>query len=103
VHDIMISQLNTFKTDALSVFNEVVPIALAVFITIAVTLMAIRWFMHLSGASKVAPSPTDFQEDEDYSGDEMSFWNTKMQEGLAEDKELLAELEGTEPYHSVDI
>lgn len=54
IHNLLLSNLSIFKTDAIGVFNEVIPLALAFIITFVVTLMAIKWFMRIAGLNTVA-------------------------------------------------
>jgi len=49
VHSALSDSLQSFKLDSLSMFNEVLPLALAVLITITVVIMAVKWFKRLAG------------------------------------------------------
>lgn len=46
------SQLTTFKDDALTQFNTIIPLALGIVITVTIVFMAIHWFKGLSGVGK---------------------------------------------------
>ena len=59
VHNALLDGLNSFKTDTLTTFNEVLPIALAVLITITVVIFGIKWFMHIIGAKSEFPELSD--------------------------------------------
>jgi hypothetical protein len=49
VADTLLEQLGIFKTDLLTQFNSIIPLALGVIITVTVVYLAIHWFRSLTG------------------------------------------------------
>jgi hypothetical protein len=65
VHSALSDSLQSFKLDSLAMFNEVLPLALAVLITITVVIMAVKWFKRLAGFREPVYDPEDREEKED--------------------------------------
>lgn len=70
VHSAVTNGLTLFKLDSISMFAEVMGIAIGVLITITGAYMAIKWFLELSGVS----GHTDYEVDRKNIMRESPYW-----------------------------